>query len=416
MPRSLRGLVLAGAGALVLAGCGVGGHQAAKPTERPKVTQAQLAAMVLPRSELGTVAAGLRLADDSGPVDNRTAAESSPDPKDTGKSLRSDGRLDGHKAYYGGTVLVTAKKKGPVVVGTEVELMEDPVYAAQYLHDQVGDFERFQGKQSDGSKAAVRSFAPEPVGDEAAGLLVTVSKGKQKLFMTAVAFRRGRVVAVAMVARPDKDDQQNEARALAVKLDKRIQDVLAGRIAVEPVETTETIAAPSFEGEEKLPGMTMAAADVAPGLEAVSEGKTEGDGYVGYQRTFGETHIGGSHLISVRAETRLYESKAAAAAAAKAHAGQVGRALYAREAARAFADQTQVRATNVKAKRLTGLKRGLGGVVVTFDLVGAKFRIVSVFLRSGRMIETVSGVCRAAALDPADLRPVVERARKRLAA
>jgi hypothetical protein len=53
---------------------------------------------------------------------------------------------------------------------------------------------------------------------------------------------------------------------------------------------------------------------------------------------------------------------------------------------------------------------------VTFDLVGAKFRIVSIFIRSGRMIETVSGVCRATAFDPDDLVPVAERARKRLVA
>ncbi|HXV32679.1 MAG TPA: hypothetical protein VD769_01620 [Gaiellaceae bacterium] len=413
MPRSLRGLVLAGT--LLLAGCGLGGKEQSQPAEQPKITQGQLAAMVLPQAELGAIAEGLKLAADSGRVDNAGAAESSPDPKDTGKSLRSDGRLDGHKAYYGGSDLA-AKKKGPFLVGTEVELMEDPVYAAQYLHDQVGDFDLIQGKQQDGSNAAVGSFSPAPVGDEAQGLLVTLSKGKQKFLMTAVAFRRGRVVAVAMVARPDKKDQQNEARALAVKLDKRIQDVLAGRIAADPAKVPAPVAAPSFEGKAELPELTMAGADAAPGLEAVSEGETDGDGYVGYQRTFGEARLGGSHLISMRAETRLYESEAAAAEAAKALAGQVGRAEYARRAAKAFADETQVRPTNVRARPLVGLKRGSSGVVVTFDLVGAKFRIVSIFLRSGRMIETVSGVCRATAFDPDDLRPVAERARKRLAA
>jgi hypothetical protein len=113
----------------------------------------------------------------------------------------------------------------------------------------------------------------------------------------------------------------------------------------------------------------MADADVAPGLEPVAEGETDGDGYVGYHRTFGEARLGDSHLISVRAETRLYESDAAAARAAKELAGQVGRATYAREAAKAFADETQVRPTNVQVRRLTGLKRGAGGVVVTFELL-----------------------------------------------
>ena len=51
MPRSLRGLILAGA--LVLAGCGVGGEKARDAVEEPEVTKAQLAAMVLPQAELG---------------------------------------------------------------------------------------------------------------------------------------------------------------------------------------------------------------------------------------------------------------------------------------------------------------------------------------------------------------------------
>ena len=160
----------------------------------------------------------------------------------------------------------------------------------------------------------------------------------------------------------------------------------------------------------------MAAADVAAGLDPVAEGETDGDGYVGYHRTFGEARLGGSHLIALRAETRLYASAAAAAAAAKDLARQAGRLTYAREAAKAFADETDVRATNVQARALAGTKRGASGVVVTFDLVGAKFRIVSIFIRSGRMIETVSGVCRATAFDPDDLVPVAERARKRLVA
>jgi hypothetical protein len=234
--------------------------------------------------------------------------------------------------------------------------------------------------------------------------------------MTAVAFRRDRVIGVAMVLRADREDAQKEARALALKLDRRIQDVLAGRIGVEPADVQDAVEPASFEGKEKLPDLTMAAADVAPGLEPVAEGELDGDGWVGYHRTFGEARLGGSHLISVRAETRLYESDAAASAALKGLARQAGRLTYANQAAKAFADETDVRAANVQAKALPGLKQGTSGVVVTFDLVGAKFRIVSVFIRSGRLIETVSGVCRAAAFDPDDLRPVAARAQKRLTA
>ena len=119
--------------------------------------------------------------------------------------------------------------------------MEDPVYAAQYLHKQLGDFERFKGKQDDGTTlSAVSTFEVTGIGDEAEGLLGTSTLGKQKLHLTAVAFRRARIVAVAAVVRTDDDDAQNEARALAVKLDKRIQAVLAGDIAVGSPETEDT--------------------------------------------------------------------------------------------------------------------------------------------------------------------------------
>jgi hypothetical protein len=412
MPRSLRGLVLAGA--LVLAGCSVGGEEA-RVADEPEVTKAQLAAMVLLQAELGEIAEGMQRHDDSGAVGNEEAADDTLDPDDTARSLRSAGRLGGHKSYYGNGGLVALKRKqGVISVGTEVELLEDTVYAAQYLHKQLGDFQRFEGKQRDGSRLSrVSSFQVDLVGDEAEGVLATSTLGKQRLYMTAVAFRRDRVIGVAMVVRADRDDAQAEARALAVMLDKRIEDVLAGRVGVDP---DPPAAEPSFQGKEKLPDLTLAAADVAAGLDPVAEGETGGDGYVGYHRTFGEARLGGSHLIALRAETRLYESADAADAAAEDLARQAGRLTYARAAAKAFADETDVRATNVRAHALAGTKRGSGGVVVTFDLVGAKFRIVSIFIRSGRMIETVSGVCRATAFDPNDLVPVAERARTRLVA
>ena len=415
MPRSLRSLVLVGA--LVLAGCSGGGEKT-RVADEPEVTKAQLAAMVLLQAELGEIAEGMKRHDDSGAVGNEEAAHDTLDPDDTARSLRIAGRLGGFKTYYGNGGLVALKRKqGVISVGTEVELLEDTVYAAQYLHKQLGDFQRFEGKQRDGSKLSrVSSFQADLVGDEAEGLLATSTLGQQKLYMTAVAFRRDRVIGVAMLLRADRDDAQAEARALAVKLDKRIEDVLAGRVGADPVEPDPAAAAPSFQGKEKLPDLTLAAADVAAGPDPVAEGETDGDGYVGFHRTFGETRLGGSHLIALRAETRLYESDAAAAAAAKNLARQAGRLTHAREAAKAFADETDVRATNVEARALAGTKGGASGVVVTFDLVGAKFRIVSIFIRSGRMIETVSGVCRATAFDPDDLVPVAERARKRLVA
>ena len=169
MPRFHPGLALAGALAL-LAGCGLGGEKARDAAEPQAVTKAQLAAMVLPKAELGTIAQGARPAPDGGAVGNAESADGSLDPNDTGKSLRSAGRLTGQRAYFVGNDLAALRKRGGLfVVGTEVELLEDTVYAAQYLHTQLGDYQRFQGKQADGSRlSGVSGFAVTGVGDEAA--------------------------------------------------------------------------------------------------------------------------------------------------------------------------------------------------------------------------------------------------------
>lgn len=423
MPRSLRGLALAGA-LLVLAGCSVGGREAREPAEQLPITKAQLAAMVLPRAELGTIAEGLKPNGSAGPVGNVEAAAGTLDPHDTARSLRSAGRLDGHEAYFTGSGLAASKNGGVVTVGTEVELMEDPVYAAQYLHDQLGDFQRYQGEQEDGTKLTdVSSFAVDAVGDEAEGFLVTAS-GKRTGYVTGVAFRRERIVAVAIVLRADQQDAQAEAGALAIKLDERIKDVLARRIApveappaqrAQKAQKAQKAQVVSYAGKEKLPKLTLASKDLGHGLVPVSEGVTEGEGYVGYQRSFGETVVGGSHLVSVRAETRLYGTPAAAARTFT-QLTRTGREVLGRAMINAFADQSGLRAADIRVRALAKPRPGTAGIVATFDFSGVEFRIVSILMRSGRMVEAVTGVCRADAFDPNDLKPVADRAKKRLVA
>jgi hypothetical protein len=414
MPRFVRGLVLAGA--LVLAGCGAGGNDASTTAERPKITQAQLAAMVLPQGDLGTIAEGLELVADSGQADNAEAAAESPGPDDTGKSLGSAGRLDGHKAYYGGTVLVAAKKKAPVVVGTEVELLEDTVYAAQYLHKQVGDVPRNQGKQEDGTKVTVTSFPVLAVGDEAQGFFSTMLRGKQKLFGTVVVFRRGRVIGATLVIRPDKQDQQEEARALAVKLDKRIQDVLAGRLGPNPPAPVEDEETAAFAGYEQLPAATVSGRDVAPGASAVGEGRDSGDGFVSYYRVFEDIRMGSSHLIKLRVEARLYRSKAEARKAYRRLQTNAGRRSYGRELVGSITEETGLKAFDTQVVGLPAAGRDYTGIVVTFGSTEGSYRFTTVFTRSGKRIAAVTGFCHTLGLNPSDMKPLARKARNRLVA
>jgi hypothetical protein len=56
-------------------------------------------------------------------------------------------------------------------VGTEVELMREPFYAAQYLNKQIDDVQRQEGKVDDGVRyGRVSTFDAVGVGTEAHGL------------------------------------------------------------------------------------------------------------------------------------------------------------------------------------------------------------------------------------------------------
>ena len=416
MPRSLRGVVLAGT--LVLAGCGLGGQEARDPVEPSPITKAQLAAMVLPHDELGTIAEGMKPLDDSGPVANEEAADDTLDPTDTARSVRSAGRLGGHKSYYGNGGLAALKRKqGVVSVGTEIELLEDTVYAAQYLHKQLGDFQRFQGKQDDGSTLGhVSSFTVDAVGDEAEGLLATSTLGKQAVYVTAVAFRRERIIGVATVVRADQDDAQSEARALAVKLDSRIQAVLDGDIEVGPPEPEEETTDGTAALADHLPERTLQPEDVGHGAAAAGEGPVEERSYVGYQRTFEDVAVGGSHLMRLQARTAVYAQPGQAAIALRLVGQSAGRESFADGIARAFAKETGVTPTDIHVRSFSTGVRGMPGLVATFELVGAKFEMASIFVRSGRYVQSVTGICRPDEVSPGDLTVLARRAQARLVA
>jgi hypothetical protein len=166
MPRSLRGIVLAGA--LLLAGCGLGKNADPADVEQTEVTKAQLAAMVLPAEKLGPEVVKLEVDDDVGVVDNRQAADDSLDPDDTGKSLRGEGRLLGYKLSYSHPRLASANTKGVLGLGSLVEVLEGPVDAAQYLHARLNDYERFKNAVP-GFKLSGYSTFEALVGDEAVG-------------------------------------------------------------------------------------------------------------------------------------------------------------------------------------------------------------------------------------------------------
>ena len=406
---------LALAGALVLAGCSIGGGSQAR--EEQEITKADLARMVVPRDELGTVAAGLRTEVDAGPVGNAEAADGSLDPDDTERILAGLGRVTGYELGYerpGGLASVR-KARGVLYAGTEVELLEDPVYAAKHLNKQLNDFQRLQGRKDLGVRVKnVSTFDAPGVGEEAEGLRATLAYAGLRTHMTLVAFRRGRVVGVASLVRGDRRDAADEMRRIAQRLDARIQGVLAGVIRGRPEAGPRPQAA--FRGRERLPSLTLHASDVGPGVTASQQGTRRKDGYVSHQRTFNDVLVGRSHLFALRAETQLYRTESAAALAFRLMKTPDGRRLYARVAMKSFADGVGFKPRDVAVRPLAGVRRDATGLVVTFGLPTGKFRVASVFVRSGRHLQAVTAFCRAESFDPDDLLPLAERARRRLLA
>jgi hypothetical protein len=416
MPRFVRGPVLVGA--FVLAGCSVGGEDSRPVAEQLEISRARLAAMVLPAEDLGASIEGLERDEHSGVIGNADAADDSIDPDDTGRSLKGAGRVTGYDLEYVHPRLISARGgKGTLDVRTAVELFEDPVFATQYLQARLGDYVRFRKAVPGARLSAYSEFEAVAIGDEAGGRRVKATfPGVLTGYVTDVVFRRGRIVATVEVVRADRSDARQEALRLAVELDRRIQAVLAGEIAPTKPSRREKSSQLTAAQRKKLPAQTLAPEDLGPGVAAVNEGPLADPDYAGYQRTFEDVVVGGSHLIRLQARTLLYEDPEAARLAYRIMGRAGGREAFVGGVVRAFGKETGVAPTHIRARGLPNPGRGRTGIVVTFELVGARFEMVSVFMRSGRLVQSVTGICRPHAFDPGDLKGVAELAQRRLVA
>jgi hypothetical protein len=411
MPQLPRGLALAGA-LVVLAGCGVTGNDG-PAAEQPPVTKAQLAAMVVPAEELGAAIRGLQV-DESGLVSNRDAADNSYDPDDTGETMKGDGRVTGYELSYEHPKLIASK--GALGAGSSVDLFQDPVYAAQFLHERLNDYERFEDGVPGLKFSRYSEFEAPAIGDEGAGQHLTITiPGVVTGYETEVVFRRGRIVALVAIARADRKDVREEALKLAAELDRRIQAVLAGEIEARPLRPAKPSTARAA-ALRRLPSLTLAPADIGPGVTVAKEGRRSGDDFDAYYRQFVDVTVGGSHLLTLRGETQLYESPGKAELALTLLGKQAGRRLLTKGIVESVVDEAGVKPTNVRVRWLGNLRAGSTGTVVTFRLLGANFTMATIFTRSGRLVQSVMGMCRSTDFDPDDLKPVAERASRRLAA
>ena len=207
------------------------GNGVPDPTARD-ISDAELAAMVLPLEELGSAYADFERDDDSGFQSNEDKIDDAFDEEDEEGDVERYGRVTGYEESY--TSVEGLLEEGVFIIGTMVALYEDSDGASGDLKDEVNDSKDAEGTTDEGVTVGdVEEFDPDDFGDESVGLVLALSGealGDLTFYGTLVAFRRGRIIGSVVIARFDDEDVRDEATELARKLDERVQAVLRGEV------------------------------------------------------------------------------------------------------------------------------------------------------------------------------------------
>ena len=389
--------------------------------------RAELDTMVVPKGAVGGLPRGLRLGSDSGWVDNRAEAEGSFDPDDSASSLDEAGRITGYELVYYDPMLA-ALRAGRGVDGfrTWVELFSSATAASAYLHDRVAHVRSLAGSSPRVgiSFEAVTPFDVHMSADEAFGLRESTVFGDDRLFRTRISFRRGRIVASAIVVHADNESGSADVERVAGILDARIQHALRGRISEEPV-LIPTDGVP-LDGQQptadRPPGAPDLAAIVLQPADVPAEFRCGPGRYthttpprITFQRYFCPrgAAVAGTKLSGLTSEVSVFESELAA----RTSLSLTVQSLLSPEGlegfAANFAASTGLVPTNVRSSRLE-LEGGGVGLLTTFDTdVGPMVDFYAV-AQSGRGLATIDAIGRAKGFDHSDTLPLLETVVRRL--
>ncbi len=387
-----------------------------------------LAIMVVPQEDFGGLPIGLRVTSDSGRANNAEAAKGTLNPRDSGASLTAAGRLDGYQLSYEDPTLAALRSgKGVFAMSTWVDLLRDERSASKYLREVTGYWPRAVGKPQPGVHVdTVSTFNVQMVG-ESHGLRVAMRferDGGARVYRTQVIFRRGRVVAAALIVSADKSDRSEDAKRLAGILDSRISTALNGKLNAEPVPIPKHGVPVDADVKPTQPppgqgGVASAAlqpADLPAGIAVAKEGyvRTEPP-RITYTRTFlpGQVPIGNSHVVELDTYVNVFESDAPATFAYSVSAQALGTDASAREFAANFAATAGLQIKNLHQRKLT-LPHGDVGVLSSFDTSAGHLEYFFALMRRGRAYASIDAVGPAERFDYHDLLPVLDKARARL--
>jgi hypothetical protein len=362
--------------------------------------------MVLPQDAMGGAYADLELHEEgSGHVDNAERAKDNVDLEDSRESLIRAGRIGGYTQAFR-----PAERRTPLIeVSTSVELLRDEAAAAEYLEDELADFERMRGRKFAGvSLRKAKRFPVTGLGDEAGGVEVAIAFKKRRGYSTIVAFRRGRVVAAADLTRADRRDVRGEVQRLARVLESRVSGVLRGEELREP-EPVPRAFGPDLES------LTFSAKDFR-GASLAHEGYMSFGDVRAFLREFDVAgRLGASRIFYLRAMTQAFPNRRAARADQRFVGTAEGSRSVAQRFLRQLLQKENFKPAGVEAHPLRWDGRDTVGIQFFFKAPNGRMEGVLLSVQRGSLRGTVTVIGRARDVEPNDVLTVRKKLRARLA-
>lgn len=382
---------------LLLAGCGFAKEE---KTATREVKRADLRRMVVLKANLGQIARGLTLdGEGTGRADNRKAAEDSIDPKDTARTLARAGRIQGYELTYSAS---RPSPLGVTVVSQGVELFRTKKAASRYLKKSMDDYRRFRGRTIDGIKLVRAESFDVDVGDDAAGLNLTVSSPatRRTVFGTIVVFRRGRVVGGAAVVLRRRLIVSGDAERIAGAVDERLQDLMSGKARARASAPDRK--APRTPDPKPL---TLEAKDFPLRTRPGHQGYVPSSGVRVYLREYDVLggSLAGSKVLYLRTMAQVFASPRAAARNQAYLATINGARSVARRFVRAGFSTTSFTPRRVTASPIHSNARDTAAFHFFFRTPKGRIEGVLVSVARGRFTASVLVMGYAPEVDPADV-------------
>ncbi len=199
------------------------------------------------------------------------------DAADEGVDVAEFGRVTGARAAFDFPRLPVALR-GVLEMHTAVALFATDVGASGYLADLVTDAAKGigGGRPTDLKTVSMDPFEVDQIGDEAVGFTLAQAEFTADdpfRYETLVAFRVGRVLAIASVLHAEEDDFRLRALELAADLEQQVLGVLRGTIRVpEPPPEPEDLEAYAFRFSQEVDrGVQLTRVDTSGIVDVVAD-------------------------------------------------------------------------------------------------------------------------------------------------